>query len=159
MIIGLGLLLAVVTLVNLVIAWLRSLLDLGSTLPVASMLLALVLLTFTLAVLYKFLPNALVAWRDVLVGSLVAAVLLAIAGNLVGAYLGASDLSSASGAAGAVAVFLMLFYFIGTIIVVGAVVIRVYASLRGRKIVPRVEPAPVLAEKRHPCNDQLVQLQ
>jgi uncharacterized BrkB/YihY/UPF0761 family membrane protein len=60
-------------------------------------------------------------------------------------------LNSASGAAGAVAMFLTTFYFIGLIIVVGAVVIRVYASLHGRKIVPRVEPPPEQSPEKLPA--------
>jgi membrane protein len=142
MVIGLGLLLVVVTLANTVVAGLRSWIGLSSTLPFASLLSSILLLTFVLAVLYKSLPNAQVAWRDVLVGSLVAAALLTLAGSLLGLYLGASRLNSASGAAGAVAMFLTTFYFIGLIIVVGAVFIRVYASVYGSKILPRGEPVP-----------------
>lgn len=148
MVIGLGLLLVLVTFANTVIAGLRSWIGLGSTLPFASLLPSILLLTFMLAVLYKVLPNAKVAWRDVLVGSLVAAVLLTLAGSLLGLYLSASRLSSALEAAGAVAVFLMAFYFIGVIIVVGAVAIRVYASLYGQKILPRGEPAPEQSAER-----------
>ena len=151
MVIGLGLLLVVVTFANTVIAGIRSWIGLGSTLPFPSLLPSILLLTFMLAVLYKFLPNAKVAWRDVLVGSLVAAVLLTLAGSLLGLYLSASRLNSASGAAGAVAMFLTTFYFIGLIIVVGAVVIRVYASLHGRKIVPRVKPAPERSGEKLPA--------
>jgi membrane protein len=151
MVIGLGLLLVVVTFGNTLVTGLRSWIGLSSTLPFASLLSSILLLTFMLAVLYKFLPNAKVAWRDVLVGSLVAAVLLTLAGSLLGLYLSASRLNSASGAAGAVAMFLTTFYFIGLIIVVGAVVIRVYASVHGRKIVPRVEPPPEQSPEKLPA--------
>ena len=82
------------------------------------------------------LPNAEVAWRDVWVGSVVTAVLLSLGGYLLGLYLGVSTFSSALEAAGAVAVFLMAFYFMGQIFVVGAVFTRVYASMYGSGILP-----------------------
>jgi membrane protein len=137
MVIGLGLLLVVASFVNVVMAGLSSRIDLGSTLPVASVLSVIVVLACMLALMYKVLPNAQVAWRDVLVGSLLAAVLLTLGGYLLGLYFGASQFSSALDAAGGVAVFLMTFYFVGQIIVFGAVFTRVYASVYGSKIVPR----------------------
>jgi membrane protein len=148
MVIGLGLLLVLVSFANIVITGLSSRIDLGGTLPVTSVLSVIVLLTFMLALLYKVLPNARVAWLDVLVGSLVAAVLLTLGGYLLGLYLGASKFSSALDAAGGVAVFLMTFYFIGQIIVFGAVFTRVYASVYGSKIVPRGEPSAELSAEK-----------
>jgi membrane protein len=118
-------------------AGLSTWIDLGSTLPVTSVLSVIVLLTCMLALMYKVLPNAQIAWRDVLAGSLLAAVLLTLGSYLLGLYFGASQFSSALDVAGGVAVFLMTFYFIGQIIVLGAVFTRVYASVYGSKILPR----------------------
>jgi membrane protein len=139
-VIGLGLLLVLVSVANVVITGLGSRIGLGGSLPVATVLAVIILLTLVLALMYKVLPNAIVAWRDVLVGSLVAAVLLTLGSYLLGLYMGASRFGSALEAAGAVAVFLMTFYFIGQIVVLGAVITRVYASVRGRPILPRGEP-------------------
>lgn len=136
MVIGLGLVLVVAALGNVVITALRSWIDLGDTLPVTSVLSVIVLATLLLALIYKVLPNAGVAWRDVWVGSVVTAVLLSLGGYLLGLYLGVSTFSSALEAAGAVAVFLMAFYFMGQIFVVGAVFTRVYASMYGSGILP-----------------------
>ena len=136
MVIGLGLVLVVAALGNVAITALRSWIDLGDTLPVTSVLSVIVLATFLLALIYKVLPNAEVAWRDVWVGSVVTAVLLSLGGYLLGLYLGVSTFSSALEAAGAVAVFLMAFYFMGQIFVVGAVFTRVYASMYGSGILP-----------------------
>ena len=69
-----------------------------------------------------------------------AALLLAVGLSLVKLYLSASRFSSALEAAGAVAVFLMAFYYLGQIFVLGAVVIRVFAAMSGSKIVPREDP-------------------
>ena len=94
------------------------------------------------ALIYKVLPNAKVAWRDVLVGAGVATLLLAVGMSLVKLILSGNRFSSALEAAGAVAVFLMAFYYLGQIFVLGAVVIRVFASMSGSKIVPREDPDP-----------------
>jgi membrane protein len=95
------------------------------------------LAALSFALIYKVLPNANVAWRHVWVGAGVAALLLTVGLSLVKLYLGASRFSSALEAAGAAAVFLMAFYYLGQIFVLGAVVIRVLASMSGSKIVPR----------------------
>jgi uncharacterized BrkB/YihY/UPF0761 family membrane protein len=67
--------------------------------------------------------------------------LLSVGLSLVKLYLSASRFSSALEAAGAAAVFLMAFYYLGQIFVLGAVVIRVLASMSGSKIVPRKDPS------------------
>ena len=137
LVIGLGLLVVAATFANVLITALGSWIDLGGTLPITTVLSVIALTTIMLALLYKVLPNAQVAWRDVLVGSLVTAVLLTLGGYLLGLYLGSSKFSSALEAAGAVTVFLMAFYFIGQIFVFGAVFTRVYATIYGSKILPR----------------------
>jgi len=142
MVIGLGLLLVAATLVNIVISALSSWINLDITLPFTTAVVVVALVTLMLALLYKVLPNAQVAWRDVWIGSLVTAVLITIGSYLFGLYLGASRLNSALDAAGTVAVFLMTFFFIGQIFVFGAVFIRVYASMYGSKIRPREAAAP-----------------
>ena len=93
--------------------------------------------TLSLALLYKVLPNAKVAWREVWFGAGAAALLITIGLYLVQLYLSVATLGSALEAAGAVAVLLMGFYYIGQIFVLGAVIIRVRASMSGSPIVPR----------------------
>ena len=98
------------------------------------------LVALSFALIYRVLPNAKVAWRHVWVGAGLAALLLSIGLSLVKLYLSASRFSSALEAAGAVAVLLMAFYYLGQIFVLGAVVIRVFASMSGSEIVPREDP-------------------
>ena len=87
------------------------------------------------------LSNAEVAWRLAWVGAVVAALLLTLGLSLVKLYLSATRFTSALEAAGAVAVLLMAFYYLGQIFVLGAVVIRVMASMSGSRIVPRDDPS------------------
>ena len=66
------------------------------------------------------------------------AALLLVAGlSLVKLLLSAGRFNSALEAAGAVAVFLTAFYYLGQIFVLGAVIVRVLASISERIIVPR----------------------
>ena len=97
------------------------------------------LATLSLAVIYKYLLNAEVAWRDVWVGSLVTAILITIALLLFVQYLSLTKVNSALEAAGTAAVFLIGFYFFAQIFVIGAVFTRVYATMFGSKIVPTQE--------------------
>ena len=89
------------------------------------------LLTLALALIYKVLPNVEVAWRDVWVGSVVTTVLMIVALQLAGLLLSVNRFDTALQAAGSVALFLVSFYFFGTIFIFGAVFIRVYATIFG----------------------------
>ena len=95
------------------------------------------LVALSLALIYKTLSNAQVAWREVWVGAGVAALLLTAGISLVKLFFSTARISSALEAAGAAAVLLVGFYYVGQIFVLGAVVTRVYATVFGRGIVPR----------------------
>lgn len=139
MVFAAGLLLVLVSIAAVLLSFVGSFFRRDISLPFSGFAAFVVLGTLCLALIYKILPSARIAWRDVWVGSAVTAVLIGIGGSLLGVYLGMSNLDSALGAAGAVAVFLIAFYFVGQIFVFGAVFTRVYASLFGSKIVPRVK--------------------
>jgi membrane protein len=140
MVLGVALLLIVATVANLLVSLVNTYVQWGGFVSAANFLALAGLAVLTFALIYKIMPNARVAWRHVWVGAGVAALLLAVGLSLVKLYLSASRFSSALEAAGAVAVFLMLFYYLGQIFVLGAVVIRVLASMSGSEIVPRVDP-------------------
>jgi membrane protein len=139
MVFAAGLLLVLVSIVSVLLSFLSSFFQRDITLPFSGFATFVLLGTLCLALIYKILPSARIAWRDVWVGSAVTALLIGIGGSLLGVYLGLSNFDSALGAAGAVAVFLIAFYFVGQIFVFGAVFTRVYASIFGSKIVPRVD--------------------
>ncbi len=141
MVLGAALLLIVATLLNFVVSFVASRIAWGSPVSIGSTILFVGLAALSLALLYKVLPNARVAWRNVWVGAGAAAFLLTIGLYLVQLYLSITTLGSALEAAGAVAVLLMGFYYIGQIFVLGAVIIRVKASMSGSPIVPRTGQA------------------
>jgi membrane protein len=127
----------VATVANVLISLVSSRLDLGLSVSFGSLFVFVGLTALSFALLYKALPNARVAWRDAWVGAGMAALLVTVGFHVVKLYLGANRLSSALEAAGAVAVLLMGFYYLGQIFVLGALVTRVYASMFGAKILPR----------------------
>ena len=140
MVLGVALLLIVVAVANLLVSLVNAQVQWGGFVSVANFVGLAGLAALSFALIYKVLPNANVAWRHVWVGAGVAALLLTVGLSLVKLYLSASRFSSALEAAGAAAVFLMAFYYLGQIFVLGAVVIRVFASMSGSEIVPREDP-------------------
>jgi len=136
MVLGVGPLLILASMVSIVMSFFSSILGIETVFVVLAFIAYLGLATLSLAVIYKYLPNAEVAWRDVWVGSLFTAIMITVAILLLGLYLRFAEVSSALQAAGTAAVFLIAFYFFAQIFVIGAVFIRVYASVFGSKIVP-----------------------
>jgi membrane protein len=131
MVLSVGLILVLATVANIIISFMGRLVGLEGSLILVNYLVYGSLLTLSLALIYKYLPNIEVAWRDVLVGSLVTAILMVIALQIFGFMLSTNRFDTALQAAGSIALFLISFYFFGTIFIFGAVFIRVYASVFG----------------------------
>lgn len=100
------------------------------------LLVSLVVTTGLFAMLFRFLPDVRLHWRDVTTGALVTAVLFAIGQQLIGLYLGQSSMASAYGAAGSMMVLLLWVYYSCQILLFGAEFTRVYAQQRGVKPKP-----------------------
>jgi membrane protein len=84
-----------------------------------------------LALAYKLLPDAPVAWSDVWFGAVVTAVLLAVGKSIIGEYLGRSSLTSVYGAAGSLVIILAWVYYSAQVFFFGAELTKVYASRYG----------------------------
>ncbi len=141
MVLSVGLILVLATVANILIALVGRLVGLEGSLLLVNYLVYGSLLTLALALIYKYLPNVEVAWRDVLVGSLVTAVLMVAALQIFGFMLSVNRFETALQAAGSIALFLISFYFFGTIFIFGAVFIRVYASVFGSRSLASEESA------------------
>ncbi|HKQ25649.1 MAG TPA: YihY/virulence factor BrkB family protein [Burkholderiales bacterium] len=79
------------------------------------------------AVIYKTLPNVVLAWRDVWTGALVTAALFSLGKYAIGLYLGNSAVASGFGAAGSVIALLLWVYYSAQIFFLGAEFTRQYA--------------------------------
>jgi membrane protein len=113
--------------------------------------IALAAISTLLAVLYKFLPDARVAWRDVWVGAIATAFMFLLGKYLIGLYVAKASVASAFGAAGSLAALLVWVYYSAQIVLLGAELTRLYANRFGAKVRPSDEalPAEEVAQ-RHP---------
>jgi len=133
MVIGLGLLLVLITMSSIVFSTFSTLLNFTPPLPFADYASVVVLIALAFALIYRVLPDMDIAWRDVWLGALVTALLVALARWLLAFYLTNADLGSAFGAAGALAVILIMIYYLALIFLFGAVFTKVYAFMFGSK--------------------------
>ncbi|MDZ7704913.1 MAG: YihY/virulence factor BrkB family protein [Trueperaceae bacterium] len=95
--------------------------------------LNLVLLTFFFALLYKFLPDVRLWWRDIWPGAALTAVVFVIGKWIIGIFLGNSILASAYGAAGSLVIFLLWVFFTAQMFFFGAEVVKVYTLRYGSR--------------------------
>ena len=91
------------------------------------------LITVAFAMIYKFLPRAGVAWRDVWIGAALTALLFTVGKFLIGLYLGRSCVASGFGAAGSLVVLLVWVYYSAQIFLMGAEFTWVSAQRRGSR--------------------------
>jgi membrane protein len=97
-------------------------------------LIFVVIFTLLFAMVFKFLPNADIAWRDVWLGAFVTAVLFAVGKFPIAIYLGRVSVGSAYGASGSLAVLLVWFYYSSLVFLFGAEFTKVYANKFGSHI-------------------------
>jgi len=92
--------------------------------------------TLLFALIYKFVPDARIQWRDVGIGSALTAFLFTIGKFCIGLYLGTSGITSVYGAAGSLITILLWVYYSSLIFFFGAQFTRTYASEYGSGIIP-----------------------
>jgi membrane protein len=102
------------------------------------------------ALIYRFLPDAEMVWRDVWVGAVLTAVLFGLGKDGIGLYLGQSSLASSYGAAGSMIVLLAWVYYSAVIVLFGAEVTQVYARCCGSGIRPADHAMPADADAPNP---------
>ncbi len=98
--------------------------------------LSLALVTLLFAMIFKFLPDAKIAWHDVWIGAFITAVLFTVGKFVLGLYLGKSGVASSYGAAGSLIVLLLWVYYSSQILFFGAEFTQVYANRFGSHVAP-----------------------
>ncbi len=141
MILGIGFLLLVSLVISAVLSSLTQVLgtSLGGTAIVAHGLDFLVSFTFVsalFAMIYKFLPDVQVDWRDVWIGAAITSFLFTIGKFLIGLYLGTSGVTSIFGAAASLITILLWVYYSSLIFFLGAEFTHVYARDYGSGVLP-----------------------
>jgi len=113
-------------------------------LQAANLIFDLAILTLLFAVIYKYLPEAKITWRDVWVGSAITAVLFVAGQFLITLYLGKMNASSPYGDAGSLIIILLWVYYSAQLLLFGAEFTKVYAVHYGDPI----ESAPAGAAEK-----------
>ncbi len=142
MIISLGFLLLVSLLINAIVLALSNritqyfpevtvqifnLINIGITFLVISVLFGII---------FKFLPDVKIAWRDVRTGAFFTSLLFMLGKYLIGIYIQTTGTGSTYGAAGSIIVILVWIYYTSAILYFGAEFTQVYAENYGHKIEP-----------------------
>lgn len=140
MVLGVAFLLLVSLLVSSVLSAVVGLMgdtEAGVIGQVVTIALDLVVITVLFALIFKYLPDAKIAWRDVWFGAAATAALFTLGKFLIGLYLGQAGVGSAYGAAGSLAVLLVWLYYASQIFLFGAELTKAYANRLGSRIKPK----------------------
>jgi membrane protein len=139
MVLALGFLLLVSLLISAVIGVLErhfmQLLPAGTATAgeVLNALISLAAITILFALIFKFVPDVPIDWRDVWIGALVTAILFTVGRILLAFYLSTAAVGSTYGAAGSLVAMVVWVYYSAQIFFFGAVFTRVYADLYGSR--------------------------
>jgi membrane protein len=101
-----------------------------------NILIGFIVITTLFGVIFKVLPDAKIAWKDVRAGAFFTACLFMLGRYLIGLYIHYSGTASAYGAAGSLIVILVWVYYTAAILYFGAEFTRVYAEYVGARIEP-----------------------
>jgi membrane protein len=99
------------------------------------------------AMIFKFLPDAEIQWRDVWIGAVMTAIFFGIGKWALGLYLGSGAASSAYGAASSLITLLLWIYYSSQILLFGAEFTQVYANQAGRWVKPSKHAVPIETTK------------
>ena len=95
------------------------------------------LITFLFGLMFKYVPDIKIKWKDIWVGATITSLLFSFGKFLLGWYLKKASLGSAYGAAGSLIVFLAWVYYSTQIVLLGAEFTKVYTRMYGSKVRPK----------------------
>lgn len=104
---------------------------------ILSIVVTYVVFVLMFAAMFKILPDAKLAWKQVWIGAAATAGFFTLGKILIGLYLGNSTVGSSYGAAGSFIVLLMWVYYSALIVFFGTEFTQVLARHNGEEIVPK----------------------
>jgi membrane protein len=104
-----------------------------ATLQVAGFLTSFAVIAVLFAMMFKWLPDTPIAWRDVWLGAILTAALFEVGKFLIGLYIGKQGLESTYGAAASIVVVLIWVYYTAQLVLMGAEFTNVYARRYGSR--------------------------
>ena len=142
LIISLGFLLLASLVVNVVMnavsQWITHFLPVVTTLLLngVNLGITLIIISVLFGIIFKFLPDVKIRWKDVRTGAFFTAILFMVGQSLITLYIQYTAKSSAYGAAGSILVILVWIYYTAAILYIGAEFTQVYAEAIGSHIEP-----------------------
>ena len=109
----------------------------AATAYILDLTISFAFITLLFAVIYKFVPDLRIAWKDVWIGAAAAALLFSVGKFLIGFYLSHSMVTSVYGAAGSLVTLLLWVYYSSLMFFFGAELTQIYATRYGSKATPR----------------------
>jgi membrane protein len=142
LIISLGFLLLVSLIINLLISalgeWIENFVPVVTSLLLKGINLGItfIIISSLFAIIFKFLPDVKIKWRDVRSGAFFTSVLFMIGQYGITLYIQYAAKTSAYGAAGSILIILVWIYYTAAILYVGAEYTQVFAEAIGSRIEP-----------------------
>ncbi|MBK0380200.1 YihY/virulence factor BrkB family protein [Mucilaginibacter segetis] len=142
LIVSLGFLLLASLLINLIMKALSERIEhflpavTGLLLQVVNLGITLIVISVLFGIIFKFLPDVKIKWKDVRSGAFFTAILFMIGQYIIGLYIQYTAQSSTYGAAGSLIVILVWIYYTAAILYMGAEFTQVYAEAIGSRIEP-----------------------
>lgn len=142
LIISLGFLLLASLIINLLIStlgeWIEHFIPVVTSLLIKGINLGItfIIISSLFAIIFKFLPDVKIKWRDVRSGAFFTAVLFMIGQYAITLYIQYEAKTSAYGAAGSILMILVWIYYTAAILYIGAEYTEVYAEAIGSRIEP-----------------------
>jgi membrane protein len=112
------------------------------------LLLDILVIALLFALIFRYLPDAKIAWRDVWIGSSLTAILFVLGKFILAFYLGSGAAGSAYGAASSLITLLLWIYYSSLILLFGAEFTQVYANTYGSLVEPKEHAVKVEVTER-----------
>ena len=137
MVLGVGFFFLSLMLINIVLSVFDVFFPLGSAQTIMWLVAFVGAATLLIALVYRYAPDVTIKWGDVWLGAAITALLLTIGLWLLARFLALSTIGSAYGAAGALVIVLIWFYYSALIFLFGAKFTHTYAVSYGSKVKPK----------------------
>ena len=100
---------------------------------ILNLLVSPVIIAVLFALIFKYVPDVPVAWRDVLGGAVITSILFSLGRTGLSFYLRTAGVGSAYGAAGSLVALVVWVYYSAQIFFFGAILTRIYAERHGSR--------------------------
>jgi membrane protein len=98
---------------------------------IVELIISTAMITLLFALIFRYMPDVRIPWRDVWLGAVVTSVLFSIGKFVLGLYLGKKASESTHSAAGALIVLLLWVYYSAQIVFLGAELTQAYSRQLG----------------------------